>query len=450
MVLKAHSVRVVAPIPGKSTVGIEVPNVDKELVRMREVMESARSAMTKFDIPLFLGKDSRGGPMVMDLARLPHLLIAGRTGTGKSVCINTLILSILMTRTPDDVKMVLIDPKTVELTPYKKIPHLMSPVVINMKKAAAVLEWAENKMDERFELLHTVGVRHLNEYNALGESAIRERAGLAEGEQSDRFPFHLPYIVIIIDELADMMMVGPKEVEQSITRLAQKSRAVGIHVVLATQRPSVDVITGLIKANLPARISFQVASKIDSRTILDASGADKLCGPGDMLVLKPGTAKLMRAQATYVSDGEIERVTRAVQDIVPDFSDELVQLENTGSLQSNADPSERDDLYEDALRVVLETQRGSVSLLQRRLGIGYTRSSRLIEMIAEAGFLGEHKGSQAREVLMTLEEYEQAQAEAEAEEQNAPPPQPAAEVTVPPEEAEDEYADESEPDDDEV
>ncbi|MFW5798246.1 MAG: DNA translocase FtsK, partial [Planctomycetota bacterium] len=411
MVLKAHSVRVVAPIPGKSTVGIEVPNVDKELVRLRDVMTAGRSAVSKYQIPLFLGKDSQGAPLVLDLAKMPHLLIAGRTGSGKSVCINSLILSVLMTRTPDDVKMILIDPKTVELTPYRQIPHLLSPVVTNMKKAAGVLEWAEQKMDQRFEFLSKAGVRQLSEYNALGENEIRRRLGVDDPEQAVHIPYHMPYIVIIIDELADLMMVGAKDVEHSITRLAQKSRAVGIHVVLATQRPSVDVITGLIKSNLPARISFQVSSKVDSRTILDANGADKLVGSGDMLVLKPGAAKLTRAQGTYVADAEIERVTGAVQDIVPEFNDDLVQVEKTGGLKMDSNPSDRDDLFEDALRVVLESQRGSVSLLQRRLGIGYTRAARLVELIAEEGYLGEHKGSQAREVLITLEEWEALKAE---------------------------------------
>jgi S-DNA-T family DNA segregation ATPase FtsK/SpoIIIE len=311
-----------------------------------------------------------------------------------------------MTRSPHDVRFLLVDPKMVELTGFKELPHLLCPVVTDMKKAASILEWAESKMDERYEFLSMVNVRNIAGYNSLSEQDIRERYGLEPDEEIDpkHVPLHLPYIIIIIDELADLMLVAPKEIETSITRLAQKSRAVGIHIILATQRPSVDVITGLIKSNLPARISFRVASKVDSRTILDQNGADKLLGSGDMLFLQPGTSKLIRAQGTYVSDDEIHRVVEfAKAQQRPDFSKELVQMqEGGGEFEGSKDP-----LYEQAVRIVMENQRGSVSLLQRKLEIGYSRAARLIDFMAEEGLVGSYKGSQAREVLLTLEEWEE-------------------------------------------
>jgi S-DNA-T family DNA segregation ATPase FtsK/SpoIIIE len=406
MALKAPNVRIVAPIPGKSTVGVEVPNLDKEFVQLVEIMHQSESAESRHAIPLFLGKDAAGAPLTCDMTSLPHLLIAGETGSGKSVCINSVILSVLMTRSPHDVRFLLVDPKMVELTGFKELPHLLCPVVTDMKKAASILEWAESKMDERYEFLSMVNVRNIAGYNSLSEQDIRERYGLEPDEEIDpkHVPLHLPYIIIIIDELADLMLVAPKEIETSITRLAQKSRAVGIHIILATQRPSVDVITGLIKSNLPARISFRVASKVDSRTILDQNGADKLLGSGDMLFLQPGTSKLIRAQGTYVSDDEIHRVVEfAKAQQRPDFSKELVQMqEGGGEFEGSKDP-----LYEQAVRIVMENQRGSVSLLQRKLEIGYSRAARLIDFMAEEGLVGSYKGSQAREVLLTLEEWEE-------------------------------------------
>jgi S-DNA-T family DNA segregation ATPase FtsK/SpoIIIE len=406
MALKAPNVRIVAPIPGKSTVGVEVPNLDKEFVRLSEIMEQSEGVEDRFAIPLFLGKDAAGAPLTCDLAALPHLLIAGETGSGKSVCINSIILSALMTRSPHEVRLLLVDPKMVELTGFKDMPHLLCPVVTDMKKAAGILEWAEAKMDERYEFLSMANVRNTAAYNRLSEKEIRERYGLEPDEEMDQryVPLHLPYIIIIIDELADLMMVAPKEIETSITRLAQKSRAVGIHIVLATQRPSVDVITGLIKSNLPARLSFRVASKVDSRTILDQNGADKLLGGGDMLFLQPGTSKLIRAQGTYVSDEEIHRVVEfAKQQLKCDFSRDLVQMQEEGGPTGGS----KDPLYDEAVRVVLESQRGSVSLLQRKLEIGYSRAARLIDFMAEDGIVGTYKGSQAREVLYTFEQWEE-------------------------------------------
>jgi len=404
MAVKAPNVRIVAPIPGKSTVGVEVPNLDKEFVRLTEIMAESPGIENRMAVPLYLGKDAAGAPLTCDMTALPHLLIAGETGSGKSVCINSILLSIMMTRSPHQVRMLLVDPKMVELSGFKDIPHLLSPVVTDMKKAAGVLEWAESKMDERYEFLSMTNTRNIGSFNRLGEQGIRERLGLEPDEEIDprRIPFHLPYIVIIIDELADLMMVAPKEIETSITRLAQKSRAVGIHIILATQRPSVNVITGLIKSNLPARLAFRVPSKVDSRTILDQNGADKLLGRGDMLFLQPGTSKLVRAQGTYVSDDEIRTVVEFVKEqLRPDFSKELVKIHKGGGPTG----ASKDPLYDEAVRVVLESQRGSVSLLQRKLEIGYSRAARLVDFMAEDGIVGGYKGSQAREVLYTMDEW---------------------------------------------
>ena len=324
--LRVPSVRIVAPIPGKNTVGIEVPNSERQLVRIREVIEETAGKVQAMRIPIFLGKDVSGNPMVVDLSTLPHLLIAGRTGTGKSVCLNSIIVSILMSRRPDEVRMLLVDPKMVELSPYKKIPHLMHPVVTDMRKAEAILAWAVEKMEERYHILARAGVRHISVYNQLGEEELFERVKPEDDEERRHIPTHMPYIVIVADELADLMMTAAKEVEGHIIRLAQKSRAVGIHLVLATQKPTVDVITGLIKSNLPARIAFQVASRTDSRVVLDEMGADRLLGNGDMLFLWPGTSTLIRGQGTYLSDDEISRIISAVATDEPQFVKELVQL----------------------------------------------------------------------------------------------------------------------------
>ncbi|MGB4728629.1 MAG: DNA translocase FtsK, partial [Thermogutta sp.] len=405
--LRVPSVRIVAPIPGKNTVGIEVPNSERQIVRLREVIEESHGKYQAMRIPIFLGKDVAGNPMVVDLSTMPHLLIAGRTGTGKSVCLNSIILSILMTKTPDDVRLLLIDPKMVELSPYKRVPHLMHPVVTDMRKAEAILAWAVEKMEERYALLARAGVRHLSVYNQLGEEELMERIRPESEEERAQIPTHMPYIVIIADEMADLMMTAAKEVETHIIRLAQKSRAVGIHLVLATQKPTVDVITGLIKSNLPARICFEVASRVDSRVVLDEMGAEKLLGNGDMLFLRPGTSTLIRGQGTYVSDDEINRVIDAVAVHEPEFVQELVQLKPS----QPGDPNKpglaaRDELYEAAVDIVIREGRGSVSLLQRALGIGYGRAARLIDYMEEDGIVGPYNGSQAREVLMSLEQWE--------------------------------------------
>ncbi len=401
--LKAPSIRVVAPIPGKSTIGIEVPNTHRKPVQMRELYETATKESHSRTIPLLLGKDIAGYPLISDLAAMPHLLVAGTTGSGKSVCLNSIILSILLFQRPEELKLILIDPKMVEFSAFKDIPHLIAPVVTDMKKAAAILEWAVAKMDERYTLLARAGVRDLAGYNRMSDSEKQRKLDPEGDANLDDIPFYMPCMVIVVDELADLMMVASKEVEASIIRLSQKSRAVGIHLVVATQRPSVDVITGLIKSNLPSRISFHVFSKVDSRTILDQNGAEKLLGKGDMLFLPPGTSKLSRVQGSYVSDNEINRVVDYLKQIsLPEFSPELKVWQ--GSLQeSNV---VKDELYEEAVRIILETQRGSVSLLQRRLEIGYSRAARLIDLMAEDGIVGEYKGSQAREVFVTLDEWQ--------------------------------------------
>lgn len=417
--LRVPSVRVVAPIPGKNTVGVEVPNEKQVMVRMRELIDSCEQDIEDKRIPVFLGKDVSGRPMVVDLTKMPHLLIAGRTGTGKSVCLNTLILSMLMTRNPDQVKMLMIDPKMVELSPYKRIPHLMHPVITDMKKAEAVLAWAVDKMEERYDLLARAGVRHLNGYNDLGKEKVLQRMEIDEDSpEADDIPNKMPYIVIIADEMADMMMTSGKDVEGHIIRLAQKSRAVGIHLVLATQKPTVDVITGLIKSNLPARISFQVASRTDSRVVLDEMGADRLLGNGDMLYLAPGTSKLTRAQGTFISDDEVNTIIDYFSNQEPQYSEELAKVTVAGGSVANPIDAmrKRDELYEQAVDVVVREGRGSVSLLQRCLGIGYGRGARLIDYMAEDGIVGDYNGSQAREVLYDLDQWEALQSGHELEE----------------------------------
>ncbi|MCU0709140.1 MAG: DNA translocase FtsK [Pirellula sp.] len=417
--LRVPSVRIVAPIPGKNTVGIEVPNERRQVVRMREVIEEGAGQVKKMKIPLFLGKDVSGKPLTVDLASLPHLLIAGRTGTGKSVCLNSIICSILMARRPDEVRMLMIDPKMVELSGYGRLPHLMHPVVTDMRKAEAILAWAVDKMEDRYSLLARAGVRHITSYNQLGREELHERLKPENEEEAELIPDHLPFIVIVADEMADLMMTAGKEVEAHIIRLAQKSRAVGIHLILATQKPTVDVITGLIKSNLPARISFQVASRTDSRVVLDENGADKLLGNGDMLFLWPGTSTLLRGQGTYLSDDEINAIVDHCSTGEQNFVQELVQLKINRDEEApvkSGSFKKRDELYEAAVDIVVREGRGSCSLLQRALGIGYGRAARLIDFMAEDGIVGEYNGSQAREVVITIDDWETMRANAEGNE----------------------------------
>lgn len=408
--MRVPSVRIVAPIPGKNSVGVEVPNRSRQIVGLRQLIEQTNKEIRKMKIPLFLGADAVGAPLVADLAALPHLLIAGRTGTGKSVCLNAIITSILMTRRPDEVRMLMIDPKMVELSGYARLPHLMHPVVTDMRKAEAILAWAVDKMEERYSLLARVGVRHVTSFNQLGEEEIMERLDPQSEEERANIPINLPFIVIIADEIADLMMTAGKDVEAHIIRLAQKSRAVGIHLILATQKPTVDVITGLIKSNLPARIAFQVASKVDSRVVLDEGGADKLLGMGDMLFLAPGTSTLLRGQGTYLSDDEIEAVTDAVSTGEQDFAQELMNIKIKEDEKNDDDATgrseNRDKLYEEAVTMVVREQRGSTSMLQQKLQIGYGRAARLIDFMAEDGYLGPYNGSKAREVLISEAQWE--------------------------------------------
>jgi S-DNA-T family DNA segregation ATPase FtsK/SpoIIIE len=406
--LAVPSVRIVAPIPGKTTVGIEVPNDRRVMVKLGEIVSAVHPHLEKMKIPLFLGKDVKGVPLAFDLAEMPHLLIAGRTGTGKSVCLNAMILSILMTKRPEDVKLILIDPKMVELSQFKRIPHLMHPVVTDMKKAESLLAWACDKMDERYTYLARAGVRNISSYNQLGADEIYARLRPEDEHERARIPVQMPHIVIVADEMADLMMTAAKEVESHIVRLAQKARAVGMHLIVATQKPTVDVITGLIKGNLPARIAFQVASRGDSRVVLDEMGADKLLGNGDMLFLFPGTSHIVRAQGTYVSDNEVNRVCQHLEQYPVEFSRELVQLQvgGGGGKERGAALKERDELYEPAIEIIIREGRGSCSLLQRAMGIGYGRAARLIDFMAEDGIVGEFKSGSAREVLYTWDEWE--------------------------------------------
>jgi S-DNA-T family DNA segregation ATPase FtsK/SpoIIIE len=401
--LGSGTVRVVAPLAGKNTIGIEVPNTQREIVRIRDLILKGGSKISKMQIPLFLGKGSSGDALVSDLGQMPHLLIAGTTGSGKSVCINSIITSILMTRRPDEVKLILIDPKMVEMAAFESIPHLMCPTVTEMRRAEQILEWAMEKMDERYELLAEAKVRNIASYNKLTPEELIERFNPSTQEEEAQIPKMLPHIIVIIDELADLMMTSAKEVESFIVRIAQKSRAVGIHLVLATQRPQATVVTGLIKANMPARIAFRVAARMDSRIILDQNGAEALLGQGDMLFLIPGTSDLIRAQGAYLEDDELRNIVGFLKDVAqPQYHPELMQLNRV-----DVTAAQSDELFDEAVRIVLESQRGSVSLLQRRLSIGYARASRIIEMMAVAGILGEYKGSQAREVTMTLDDYEE-------------------------------------------
>jgi len=416
--LKAVNIRIVPNQAGRDTVGVEVPNPTKEKVRLKELMSNTM-AFSGMKLPMFLGKDASGEPLIADLTQMPHMLIAGTTGSGKSVCINTIIMGFLYTKKPNELKLVLVDPKMVELSQFKEIPHLMCPVITEMSKAAAILEWACRKMDERYELLAEAGVRDIAGYNDLPWEELRERFNPQSPEEEARIPRRLPYMVFVIDELADLMMTN-KEVEGSIIRIAQKARAVGIHLILATQRPQANVVTGLIKSNMPCRITFKVASGMDSRIVLDQKGGELLLGQGDMLFLSPRSHKLARAQGTLVDDTEIRRVVRFMRDVArPTFERQLLQIRSGGGpdsdeeriLQSQNNSSaslkaaQEDPMFDRAVEIVLETRRGSVSLLQRRLAIGYTRASRLIDLMGIAGIIGEHKGSVAREVMITPEDW---------------------------------------------
>jgi len=410
--LKAESVRIVPSIPGKNTMGVELPRVPRQIVRLRDVMALQPEAETQMALPVYLGKDVSGLPMVIDLAKLPHLLIAGRTGTGKSVCLNSIIVSMLMTRTPEQVRMLMIDPKMVELSPYGSIPHLMHPVVTDMRKAEAVLGWCVEKMEERYELLKAAGVRQLSEYNKLSEKELRRRMKMLDAPEEEwaAVPKTMPCVVIIVDEMADLIQTAVKEVETHIARLAGKSRAVGIHLVLATQKPTVNVVTGLIKSNLPARIAFGVASKVDSTVVLDQIGAECLLGNGDMLFRQPGETRLLRGQGTYIDSEEIEAIIKTIGTDDQDFVEELVALnpdeedcaDDDGEYADKDIEVQRDKLYNEAVEFIIQKGKGSLSLLQRRFRIGYGRAARMIDFMEEDGVVGPDNGPKAREVITTL------------------------------------------------
>ena len=402
--LAVPTLRIVYPLPGKTTIGIEVPNPRSAPVRLRNLITMAEDSWRKMHLPLFFGEGATGRPIINDLQDMPHLLVAGTTGSGKSVCLSTMILSMLLTRTSEDLKLILVDPKQVELSGFKEVPHLMAPVVTDMKRAPIVLDWVIRQMEERYTLFAAVGVKKIEQFNALGEKKILEKLTV-EGEEAPDVPTHLPYIVVVIDELADLMMVSAKEVEAGITRLSQKSRAVGIHLVLATQRPSVDVITGLIKSNMPSRIAFKVAAMVDSRTILDQPGAEKLLGKGDMLLMINGSMQLQRGQCTWVTEDESRNVINWLKEKggTATFDAELTQIaESSGSGDGGEGGSCDDPLFEKAAEVIIGEQRGSVSLLQRKLEIGFSRAGKLMDGLEKAGIVGPQVGAKAREVKITF------------------------------------------------
>ena len=398
--LAAETIRIEAPIPGKQAVGIEVPNKEKESVHLREVLESDEFKNNKSKLTVALGRDVAGEIELADIAKMPHVLIAGATGSGKSVCINTIISSIIYNAKPSEVKLVMVDPKVVELSVYNGIPHLLIPVVTDPKKAAGALAWAVQEMDDRYNKFATKGVRDLKGYN----KAIEKEGGIAK----------LPQIVIIVDELADLMMVAAKDVEEAICRLAQKARAAGMHLVIATQRPSVDVITGLIKANIPSRIAFAVSSQVDSRTILDTVGAEKLLGKGDMLYFPSGAPKPLRVQGAFVSDEEVEKIVAFIKkNGTAKYSEDILEsIENNNKsdkelAQEQSEEDEVDPFLNDAIETVVETGQASTSFIQRRFKVGYARAGRIIDQMEERGIISGYQGSKPREVLMSKERWEE-------------------------------------------
>lgn len=396
LALKALSIRIVAPVPGKAVIGIEVPNPKRQLVTLREVLVNEVYHKSPSRLTIALGKDITGQPVVADLAKMPHLLIAGATGTGKSVGLNAMIISILYKATPEEVRFLMVDPKRIELSTYEGIPHLLHPVVTNPKVATTALRWAVDEMERRYSLLSDLEVRNIETYN---QKLIKEQKVYTEDDEEEPQLRLLPYIVIIIDELADLMLVSSRETEEYLIRLAQKSRAAGIHLILATQRPSVDVITGLIKANFPTRISFQVSSKVDSRTILDTIGAERLLGLGDMLFIPPGTSRLKRIHGAYVSEEEVKRVVEYLKtQQAPVFEPGILAMQEEE--RQEEEMGEKDEKYADAIEIVAETRQASISMLQRRLRIGYNRAARIIEMMEKEGLVGPSDGIKPREVYV--------------------------------------------------
>lgn len=393
LALASTGIRLEAPIPGKSAIGIEVPNPEVSKVFLREVIQSSKFQSNRYRLPIALGMDIAGQPVVADLTGMLHMLVAGATGSGKSVCLNTIIASLLFKATPDEVKLLMIDPKRVELSVYDGIPHLLAPVVTDTKEAGGYLRWVAEEMDNRYKLLEETGVRHIDRYNSLCMS----------GKLPDEDATPLPYIVVIIDELGDLMLVAQKDVEDVVSQLAFMARAAGIHLVVATQRPSTDVVTGIIKMNIPSRIAFAVPSQVDSRVILDMGGAERLLGRGDMLFYPVGAPKPVRVQGAFISDSEIESIVDFVRaQAQPTYVAESIMREAT----DGESIGEEDELFEEAVRLILETQEASISKLQRRFRIGYTRAARIIDSMEALGIVGPYEGSKPRKVLMSLERWE--------------------------------------------
>jgi len=416
--MKAQSVRILAPIPGKAAVGVEVPNLHPTPVGMRELLESEDWASAKAELPIALGRDVSGKPLISDLAKMPHLMIAGATGSGKSVCINSIVTSILYSKSPKDVRLIMVDPKVVELKVFNSLPHMFIPVVTEPKKVPAALKWLLSEMEQRYQIFAKANVRNIVGFNTRKKDAKQAAEAQSALQGMDllggdalEMPAHLPYIVAIIDELADLMILAPAEIETSIARLAQLARAAGIHLIIATQRPSVNVITGVIKANLPSRIAFQVASQVDSRTILDTKGAETLIGRGDMLFSPPGTSRLVRAQGAYVGDEEVHDIVEFLKRYGPPQYAQAVQQQIDRASTEDDEEEEGDEgdmgsdeeLYSKALDVLKSTRRASTSMLQRRLRIGYNRAARIMEMMEEKGIVGPENGSSPREILGDLD-----------------------------------------------
>ena len=408
LALKAQSIRIVAPIPGKAAIGIEIPNQERESVYLRDVLDSEEFVESKYRLPIALGKNITGQTVIADLTVMPHLLIAGTTGSGKSVSLNAMICSIIFKASPDDVKFIMIDPKRLELSGYEGIPHLLHPVVVDPKEASQALKWAVAEMERRYAVIAGAGVKNIERYNRLiekqrgmtGTQIMKTSAGSVSDGETEPVPEKLPYIVVIIDELADLMMAAQRNVETSLARLAQMARAAGIHIILATQRPSVDVITGIIKANFPTRISFQVSSRVDSRTILDELGAEKLLGAGDMLFVPPGTSKLVRIHGAFVSDREISKIVGFVKgQRVPQY-DESISSYTPDTNEDGGTDQEFDEKYDEAVELVTDLGQASISLVQRYLKIGYNRAARIVEQMEAEGVVGPSDGAKPRKILV--------------------------------------------------